>query len=135
MAIFYSDLVNGAPPISLIGPRALTTSVTGATQDLIQRDGPCAAFLIVGDASGTGSPVLDVTLQESTDGTTWTQCYSEAGVTGGTFSQVAGTTGGVSQGIFVQRTARYMRAVNVVGGTTSPSFTATVLLFEVKKQL
>lgn len=136
MAIFQSDLVNGSPPIVLLGPRALTTSVTGATtNDFIQRDGPCAAFLLIGDASGTGGPTLDVTLMESDDLSTWTQVYSQSGVTGGTFAQVAGTTAGRQEGIFLQRQKRYMRAQAVVAGTTSPSFAAVVQVFEVKKQL
>lgn len=94
---------------------------------MVQADGIMSAFLFVGDVSGTGGPTLDTTIQESDDGTTWTPCV------GGTFAQK--TTQNTIEGLQIQRQKRYLRAVNVVGGTTSPLFNTSCIVFELWKTL
>jgi hypothetical protein len=63
-------------------------------------------------ASGT-TPTLDVKVQTSPDGTTWTD------VSGGSFTQATGTT---TQHKVISNIDRYVRHVATIGGT-SPSFT------------
>lgn len=64
--------------------------------------------------SGT-TPTLDVKIQESADGTTWTDLVA--------FTQATGPT---VQEKFATATKRFIRSVATVGGT-SPNFTAAVL--------
>jgi hypothetical protein len=75
-----------------------------------------SAFLIVGNAGGT-SPTLNMKMQESTDGTTYTD------ITSGAFTQV--TTSNQKQMIPIQPTKQYVRCTGTVAGT-SPVFEATV---------
>lgn len=133
MSTKFGDLVNSCPPILLQPGLALTQSVTSVTKDMLQRDGICNAFLFVGLVSGTGGPTLDVKIQESTDGTTWTEVIGPNGTTAGTFPQQ--TTSNTSAGLLFQRQARYLRATQVVGGTTSPNFLTTISVFEMYKTL
>lgn len=127
------DLLHSAPPLMLQPGLALTQSVTSATVDAQQRDGPCTAFLYVGLVSGSGGPTLNVTVQESTDGTTWTEVIGPNGTTAGTFPQQ--TTSNQTAGIQFQRQARYLRATQVVAGTTSPNFLTSISVFEQYKNL
>lgn len=133
MSLKLGDLLHDAPPLLLQYPLALTQSVTGSTLDLVQRDGICCAFQYVGLVSGTGGPSLSTTVQESTDGTTWTEVIGPNGTTAGTFPTQ--TTSNQTAGILFQRQGRYLRAVNVVAGTTSPSFATCTVVFEQYKTL
>jgi hypothetical protein len=102
-----------------------TTSATGASVDLIAGDSRCYALQMVGVVSGT-TPTLDGKIQESSDGTTWTD------IAGATFTQV--TASNNIQAITFDRTKRYVRYLGTVGGTT-PSFTMAVFLGEQKKSV
>lgn len=133
MSYKAGDLVASSPPIMIQPGLALTTSVTSSTVDMVQRDGIAAAFLFVGLVSGTGSPTLDVKIQESTDGTTWTEVIGPNGTTAGTFPQQ--TTSNTTAGLLFQRQSRYLRATQIVGGTTSPNFLTQLAVFELYKSL
>jgi hypothetical protein len=106
-------------------PRTTTATVTGSSIDLVAGDGRCFAIQQVGTVTGT-SPVLAGKIQESPDGSTWTD------VAGATFANVS-TTDNV-QAISFDRTQRYVRYVGTVTGT-SPSFPLAVIVSEQKKEI
>src|SRR3954464_6438219 len=94
-------------------PQPATSTVTGASGDLLAGDGRCFAVQQVGAVSGT-APTLDGKIQESSDGSTnWTD------ITGATLTQVTAT--GNYQAITFDRSKRYIRYVGTIAGTT-PSF-------------
>jgi hypothetical protein len=86
-------------------------------------DSRCFAVQVIGAVSGT-TPVLTGKIQESVDGTTWTE------VSGATFTAV--TTSNRLEVIMFDRTKRYLRHARTVLGT-SPTFVLNVLLGEVRK--
>lgn len=91
----------------------------GVSVDLSSNDSNIvSAILVSGNAGGT-TPTMDLKLQESTDGTTYTD------VTGGTFTQV--TTHNAVQVLPFKATKRYVRCTGTVAGT-NPVFEATVLI-------
>jgi hypothetical protein len=110
----------------------VTTSITGVSMDMIEGDGMCHLISNMVFFSGTGGPTFDSKVQESTDGTTWTD------ITGAALTQIttAATTGAIApQIIQFQRTKRYLRTVNVVGGTTSPLYVGDLSVIEQKKTI
>ncbi|HEV3145065.1 MAG TPA: hypothetical protein VGZ47_14340 [Gemmataceae bacterium] len=108
-----------------LAPQTITASANGSTADMINGDGSCFAIQQVGTVSGT-SPTLAGKIQESSDGTTWTD------VANATFASV--TASNNYQAISFERTKRYLRYVGTVGGT-SPSFAVAVVISEQKKQI
>ena len=106
-------------------PQTITASVNGSTADMVAGDGSCFAIQQVGAVSGT-SPTLAGQIQESSDGSTWTN------VTNGAFATV--TASNNYQAVSFERTKRYLRYVGTVGGT-SPSYAVAVVISEQKKQI
>jgi hypothetical protein len=121
--------VKGDISQELISGSLFATS-TGVTTDAnaqgVSVDGAPAvtniytAIQIVGGLAGTGTPTLTSKVQESTDGTTWTD------VTGGAFTAVT-TTSNV-QAIPFKPTKRYIRTTGTVAGT-NPVAEATTLIY------
>lgn len=124
MPTFLNDLKNAAETLTASAPAARTSTVTGSSQDMIAGDGQVAAIQTVGAVSGT-SPTLDGKIQESSDGSTWTD------VSGATFTQVTASTS--LQVITFQRSKQYLRYVGTIAGT-SPSFTMAVTFIHQKKK-
>src|ERR1700704_2664603 len=93
-------------------PQTATSTVTGSSGDLLAGDGRCFAVQQVGAVSGT-APTLDGKIQESSDGSTWTD------ISGATFTQVTASTS--TQAITFDRAKRYVRYIGTIGGS-SPSF-------------
>ena len=108
-----------------LAPQTITATTNGSSGDLINGDGSCVAIQQIGTVSGT-SPTLAGKIQESTDGSTWTD------VAGATFTTVTASTN--NQAISFERTKRYLRYVATVGGT-SPSFAVACVISEQKKQI
>ncbi|HLW66886.1 MAG TPA: hypothetical protein VKS79_16345 [Gemmataceae bacterium] len=106
-------------------PQTITSTTNGSSADMINGDGSCFAIQQVGTVSGT-SPTLAGKIQESSDGSTWSD------VTNATFTQVTASSN--YQAISFERTKRYLRYVGTVGGT-SPSFAIAVVISEQKKQI
>ena len=106
-------------------PRTLTGSVNGSSGDLLAGDGRCFAVQMVGTLSGT-APGLAGKIQESADGSTWSD------ISGATFTTV--TTNDNVQAITFDRTLRYVRYVGTVTGT-SPTVPVAVIISEQKKQV
>lgn len=120
MANFSGDISQHIVTPTLFGTTTGVTTdanATGASVDLADNVGNIvSAVLVVGVRTGT-SPTLNTKMQESTDGTTWTD------VTGGAFTQQ--TTSSQSECISFKPTKRYVRCTGTVGGT-SPVFPVTV---------
>jgi hypothetical protein len=108
-----------------LAPQTITASINGSSADMINGDGSCFAVQQVGTVSGT-SPTLAGKIQESSDGSTWTD------VANATFAQVTASSN--YQAISFERTKRYLRYVGTVGGT-SPSYAIAVVISEQKKQI
>lgn len=95
---------------------AVTTSATGTSCDFADEVANRASCIqYISTVSGTGSPTQTGKIQESTDGTTWTD------ITGATFT--ATTTSNNVQLISFNVLKRYVRGYDTISGTTSPSFT------------
>lgn len=103
--------------VALAAAAAVTAGVNGAAFDLRPYDGDIR--LALSSAAGTGTnPTLDVKIQHSDDGTTWT----DSGVT---FTRVTTAAAGEVLVLTAERFKRYIRAVDTVGGTT-PSFARAI---------
>lgn len=125
MSTKLHDIANNAILGVGLAPITITASANGSSGDMINGDGPCFAVQQVGVVSGT-SPTLAGKIQESTDGSTWTD------VSGATFTSV--TASANTQAITFERTKRYVRYVATLGGT-SPSFAVSAVVSQQKKQI
>ena len=103
MSTKLHDLARQAILNTGLTPRTVTASVNGSSVDLLAGK-----------------------IQESADGTTWTD------ISGATFTTVTATDN--VQAITFDRSQRYVRYVGAVGGT-SPSFALAVFISEQKKQV
>jgi hypothetical protein len=94
-----------------------TETVTGAAIDVLEFEG--VALILLNTSAGTGtSPTLDVKLQHSDDGITFSDVHS------GAFTQVtsAAETAGVRvMKVTISDLKRYVRVLGTIDGTT-PSF-------------
>jgi hypothetical protein len=125
MSTKLHDLANQALLGATLVPQTITASANGTSIDCITADGSCFAIQLIGAVSGT-SPTLAGKLQESSDGSTWTD------ISGAVFTTVTASTN--TQIITFERTKRYLRHVATVGGT-SPSFAVAALIGEQKKSV
>lgn len=125
MSTSLRDVSNNAVLKAAMTPRTLTSTTSGSAQDLITGDGRCFAIQSVGTVGGT-SPTLAGKIQESADGSNWSD------VGGGAFTSVAASDN--LQVISFDRTQRYLRYSATIGGT-SPTVPVVVLVGEQKKQV
>jgi hypothetical protein len=125
MSTKLHDVANQAILGVGLAPQTLTASANGSSGDMIDGDGRCFAIQQVGAVSGT-SPTLAGKIQESSDGSTWSD------ISGATFTTVTASTN--NQAITFERTKRYLRYVATIGGT-SPSFDVAAIVSEQKKQV
>jgi len=115
------DLINEFKTAYTMAPAALAASANHTAVDLRSTGPEFTASLILGATTGT-STFLDVKLQESDDNSSY------ADISGATFTQKTQATGASLEQITVSnRTARYVRAVSVVAGT-SPVFYSALLI-------
>lgn len=125
MSTLLTDVKNAA----LLGvsnyPSTVNDTTGGTTIDAIDADGRCFAIQAIGTVGGT-SPTLAGKIQESSDGTTWTD------VPGTTFTTV--TAGNSQQIVTFDRTKRYLRHHRTITGT-SPTFVLYALIGEQKKTI
>jgi hypothetical protein len=104
----------------------VTTDGAGSSVDLIDDVANIVtAVLVVGTRTGT-NPTVNFKMQESTDGTTWTD------VSGGAFTQV--TTSDQVQALAFKPTKRYVRETATVGGT-NPVFPSTVTVLAPRRNV
>jgi hypothetical protein len=101
---------------------ALTGNTNGITVDTSDLEGNLLAVL--NSAAASASDTLDVTLEESSDGSSWSAVPADAifnPTTGAvtTFSQVTAAAASYQQvGIVKERLKRYVRMVFTVGGSS-----------------
>jgi len=103
-----------------------TGNTAGTSVDMINDDGRCFAIQSVNTVNGS-SPILTGKIQESTDGTTWTD------ISGATFT--AATTNDDLQIIEFDRTARYLRYYSTMTGTGSLTIPFQAFIGEQKKMI
>jgi hypothetical protein len=129
VANFAGDLTPHIISATLYGnTTGVTTSANlqGASVDLADNVGNViTAVAVVGVVTGT-SPTMDAKMQESTDGTTWTD------VTSGAFTQI--TTSSQVQALAIKPTKRYVRCTGTVGGT-SPVFPTQVVVYAARRHV
>ncbi len=125
---FAAVMVTG----SVTTANGATVITTGRTADFITADGPVTLLLTTGTIAGTGQ-TTSVSVQESTDGTTWTGIIGSP-VVGGPIPLTCGTsTASVTMSTFL-RSKRYLSTIVSTAGTSSViPFSAT--LIEQKKTL
>ena len=123
VALPFSELVptvHAAPKriITALASAARTASVNSQSFDIGEAQ-TLQGYLNITAASGT-SPTLDVTIQDSPDGTIWFDAAA--------FTQATAASTQVKLANSATRVlAKYVRVKTVIGGTT-PSFTFTVHL-------
>lgn len=123
MSTKLHDIKNQASMGASPFPVEVNDTNNGDTVDLIDADHRCFAIQLIGDVGGT-SPSLTGKIQESSDGSSWTD------VSGASFTAV--TASSSLQVITFDRTKRYVRHYRTVSGT-SPTFVLGVLIGEQKK--
>jgi hypothetical protein len=125
MSTSLHDVASAALLGQAVTPRAITSTVTGSTLDLLPGDGSGFAIQSVGSVDGT-APTLAGKLRESADGSTWTD------IGGATFTTVSASNN--LQIIRFVRSLRYVRYEGTVAGT-SPEFFLSVVVGQQYKQL
>ena len=125
MSTTLHDVKNQAQLGASFFPITLEAAETGISVDLLNADGPCFAIQAIGTVGGT-TPSLTGKIQESSDGSTWTD------ISGAVFTAVTASEN--VQVLNFQRTKRYARHVATISGTT-PSFITSVLIGEQKKSV
>jgi hypothetical protein len=116
------EFANATPTFTVAARTATTNGSTITTTD---HEGLGLAILMCGAVSGT-SPTLDVKIQDSPDGTTWTD------VSGGAFTQITGGSSIQKLNLDFNSLQKNLRAVATIAGT-SPSFTFGVQFLGLKK--
>lgn len=120
---------------------AVTSSgvgTTGRTADMINGDGQCTLLMTTGTMAGTGASCA-ITVQESTDGTTWTAItgtiYGATTLSGFTLTSTgASTMTNATTGFGFQRQKRYLQTIQTTSGT-SGSWPVSAVVIEQKKTL
>lgn len=116
--------VEFAATVPTFAVTARSATANGTAMNCNDLEGLGLAVLMCGVVSGT-SPTLDVKIQDSPDGTTWTD------VTGATFTQL--TAAGMQKlNLDFNSLQKNVRGVATIGGT-SPSFTFGLTFFGIKK--
>ena len=99
--------------ITSVYPAEVDATDDGQSCDMLYTGTTVKCRQIIGGVGGSGTPTLAGKIQESVDGTTWTD------VTGGGFTAV--TASNKDETITITRTKRYLRHVRTISGT-SPTF-------------
>lgn len=112
--------------LNLIPVASVTATGNGTGVDLQQLAGEIAVVCDIKNTAGA-TPTMDVTLEESSDDSTYTA------ISGAAFTQV--TTGVLVAKISLNKNElkRYLRAVKTIGGTSSPAFLVSVKAFGINK--
>ncbi len=126
-----SALVFAAQTQSVTAVTTATVATTGATKDFVSADGECTLLLQTGTVSGT-SPTASVSVQESTDGTTWTGIGGT--LVGISAFPLSATSTNSSTACGFERTKRYLQTITTTSGTTAV-MPVGVTIIEQKKLL
>lgn len=125
MSTYARDLDSNMLDGQSFTPASRSATANGTGIDMSSGDGLVNALVNVGAFSGGSSPTLIVTIEESTDNSTFT---SISGATSATYSSAG------IEWLSFNRTKRYVRAVaTIAGGPTGIVF--TVSIHQQKKQV
>lgn len=102
------DAYSGLKFHTLLPPGSRVASVNGDAFDISDFEGTLALFLTSGAGSG-GNTTLDVKIQESDDGASWSD------VSGKTFTQVTNSRSNEAIVLNTQAVGQYIRAVATQG--------------------
>ncbi len=116
-----------AASAEIIAASPVTATANGSSVDVADYEGSVRFILSSAAGSGT-SPTLDVTIEDSADGSTgW------AAIPGAAFTQVTDAAGATeSIAVNLDNAKRYVRGVDTVTGTT-PTFVRAVVMVGFKK--
>lgn len=120
------DLASNQIKGNSLASKNRTATENGTGIDLKEAEGPVTVVVSVGVVSGT-SPTLDITLQESSDNSTFTALTMENAP-----AQI--TAAGVYIGTAMGRSKRYVRAVATIAGT-GPNFQSSAVILSKDKSL
>ncbi len=109
-----------------------TVVTTGRTADFITADGPVTLYCQTATVAGT-SQTTSISVQESTDGTTWTGIVGTP-LAGGGMPLTTGTSTAAGTACTFLRTKRYLGTIMTTSGT-SASIPLAACLLEQKKTL
>lgn len=128
MSTKLRDFPNNAVVLASAQSAAATTGNTAGTSgDFLNGDGRCTLVqTFAGTAANTGAQ-LQGKVQESTDGTTWTDIAAATLAAGGTTNAVSSVS--------FDRTARYLRHYSTTTITSGASLLFTAIIFEQLKQV
>lgn len=119
---------------------ATTGSTAGSSMDALKCENQMLAIRQVNSGLSGNTPLITTKMQESTDGTTWTdiQKYSIGGTSTGqnvTFATSIATTASADTPINFDRTLRYIRPFHTITGTGTLTIPLTLLIVGWKKVL
>ena len=117
---------------SVTAVTSATVTTTGATKDFITADGPVTLLVTTGTIAGT-SQTTSISVQESTDGTTWTGIVTSP-LAGGPLPLTTGTSTNAVTATTFLRTKRYLASIQTTSGT-SAVIPISATLIEQKKTL
>ncbi len=120
-----------AQAVAVTAVTSASVATTGATADMINGDGECTLILQTATVSGT-SPTSNVSVIESTDGTTWTGIGGQ--LVGISAFPLSATSSNAVTAMGFERTKRYLSTITTTSGTTG-SMGIGVLIVEQKKVL
>jgi len=106
---------------------AVTATGNGTGLDLMGYEGKVAIVFNVAAATAGTNPTYDAKVQDSPDNSTFTD------IAGATITQVTTTDSIQVLSVDVRAQARYIRIVETIGGTSSPSFPAGAVLVSEKQ--
>ncbi len=109
-----------------------TVVTTGSTKDFVTADGPVTLLVTTGTIAGT-SQTTSISVQESTDGTTWTGVVASP-IAGGAFPLTTGTSTNAATAVTFLRAKRWLQTIQTTSGT-SAVIPVGVTLIEQKKTL
>ena len=118
--------------VNLLPTAARTATGQGAAINLLDYEGVVAVLLDSAAGGGT-TPTLDVSFEESDDGSTnWTAVPAAAINEGTNFTQVVAAASQQIRHFNVSERKQYLREAHVIAGTT-PTFTYSLNLVGQKK--
>ncbi len=122
------DLYSGTALLPIQKPMSIAASATNA-DGAIRNVGYLGNAIVLLSATNTAgsTPTLDVKLQGSNDATNY------ADITGAAFTQVTTSNSVQAISLRIQEAPLYIRATNVIGGTSSPAYIYSVTILAPQK--
>lgn len=118
------DAYSGLNLVSLIPAGEYTSSQNGSSVDVKDYVGK-VMIILDSSAAGTTDETLDVKIQSSSDGSTWSD------ISGAAFTQVTTSASLQKIGLIIDDQTRYIRAVATIAGTSpTPKFSVHMIAYK-----